>query len=91
MRPEICGDFILLRKQRLRDCSWVRSITIFDRDPERMEKLKQSFNVKTAARLEEILQSPAIKLVFITASNNVHKELTIAIEPQRSKEKRAGR
>ncbi len=69
------GEHVL---EHLRDCSWVRSITIFDRNPERMETLKQSFDVKTAATLEDVLQSPAIKLVFITASNNVHKELAIA-------------
>ena len=69
------GEHVL---EHLSDCSWVRSITIFDRNPERMEKLKQSFDVKTAATLEDVLQSPSIKLVFITASNNVHKELAIA-------------
>jgi predicted dehydrogenase len=69
------GENIL---RHLEDSPLVRGITIFDLDPERMEKLKQDFGVKTAATLEDILQDPEIKLVFITASNNAHKELTVA-------------
>ena len=56
----------------------VRGITIFDLIPERMEKLKQCFGVKTAATLEDVLRDPQIKLVFVTASNNAHKELAVA-------------
>jgi predicted dehydrogenase len=56
----------------------VRGITIFDLNPERMETLKQDFGVNTAAALEDVLQDPEIKLVFITASNDAHKELTVA-------------
>ena len=54
----------------------VRGITVYDPVGEKMEQMKQVFPVKTAANLDEILQSPEIKLVFVTASNNVHKELT---------------
>ena len=56
----------------------VRGITVFDRNAEKMEKLKQDFSVKTAATLDDVLRNPKIKLVFVTASNNAHKELTIA-------------
>ncbi|MGA3196980.1 MAG: Gfo/Idh/MocA family oxidoreductase [Terriglobales bacterium] len=34
--------------------------------------------VETSASLERLLQDPDIRLVFITASNNAHKELAIA-------------
>lgn len=56
----------------------VRGITVFDRHPERMELLKQRYSVETAENLERVLEDPDIKLVFITASNNAHKDLTIA-------------
>lgn len=56
----------------------VRGITIFDLDRERMKKLQQSFNVKTEATLQEILHDPEVKLVFVTASNDSHKDLTVA-------------
>ena len=64
--------------QHLGDSPLVRAITIFDRHPELMEKLKQSCGVKTAKSLEQILDDPQIKLVFVTASNDAHKDLTIA-------------
>jgi predicted dehydrogenase len=56
----------------------VRSITVFDRHPERMELLKQRHGVETSESLERVLQDPEIRLAFVTASNNAHKELTIA-------------
>ena len=56
----------------------VRGITAYDPVPERMEELKQIHPVKTAAQLKDVLDDPEIKLVFITASNNVHRELTVA-------------
>lgn len=59
------------------DSPMVRGITVFDRNPERMEALKQGFGVKATAILEDILEDPEIKLVFVTASNNAHKELTV--------------
>jgi predicted dehydrogenase len=69
------GESIL---RHLEGSPLVRGITIFDLDPERMTKLQRSFDVKTAATLEDVLQDPEVKLVFVTASNNAHKELTIA-------------
>jgi predicted dehydrogenase len=56
--------------RHLEESPLVRGITIFDVDPERMQKLKQGFGVKTAATLEGVLQDPEIKLVFVTASNS---------------------
>jgi len=56
----------------------VRGITVFDRHPERMQLLQQRHGVGTADSLERLLEDPEIRLVFITASNNAHKELAIA-------------
>lgn len=64
--------------RHLEESPLVRGITVFDLNSERMQKLKQSFGVKTAATLDDVLQDPEVKLVFITASNNAHKELTVA-------------
>lgn len=64
--------------KHLRDSTLVRGITVFDRHPERMESLNQRHGVKTSETLEQVLENPDIKLVFITASNNAHKELSIA-------------
>ena len=69
------GENIL---RHLADSPLVSGITVFDLNPQRMEKLKQGFVVKTAATLEDVLRDPQIRLVFVTASNNAHKELTIA-------------
>lgn len=64
--------------RHLGDSSLVRGITVFDRHPERMELLKQRHGVETSASLEQVLENPEIKLVFITASNNAHKDLAVA-------------
>jgi predicted dehydrogenase len=64
--------------QHLEDSPLVRGITIFDHHADRMEQLKQRYDVKTYENLEQVLDDPQIKLVFVTASNNAHKDLTIA-------------
>jgi predicted dehydrogenase len=64
--------------KHLTDSPLVRNITVFDRHPERMESLKQRHGVETSESLERVLDDSDIRLVFITASNNVHKDLTIA-------------
>jgi predicted dehydrogenase len=64
--------------RHLADSPFTRNITVFDRHPERMESLKQRYGVATSESLERVLESPDIRLVFITASNNAHKDLTIA-------------
>lgn len=62
----------------LRDSPLVRGITLFDKDPERTAKLQQVQGVEIASSLEEVLQNPGIRLVFVTASNNAHKEIAVA-------------
>lgn len=64
--------------RHLADGPYVRGISVFDPIPERMEQMKQVHPVKPVATLEDVLQNPEIKLVFVTASNDVHKDLTIA-------------
>jgi predicted dehydrogenase len=64
--------------RHLGDSTLVRSITVFDRQPERMELLRQRHEVETSDSLERVLHDPRIKLVFIAASNNAHKDLAIA-------------
>jgi predicted dehydrogenase len=69
------GEHVL---HHLAESPLVKGITVFDRNPEKMEKLKQDHAVKTAATLADVLNDPEIKLVFVTASNNAHMELTVA-------------
>jgi predicted dehydrogenase len=64
--------------RHLRGSPLVRSIMVFDRHPERMEFLKQRHGTETSESLEQILEDPELKLVFVTASNNAHKDLTVA-------------
>jgi len=56
----------------------VSGVTVFDRNPKHVEDLKTTSGVKSALALNDVLQDPAIKLVFVTASNNAHRELTVA-------------
>ena len=64
--------------RHLADSPLVSAITVFDRNPERFEQLKQRYGVKTSESLDQVLGNPKIKLVFIAASNDAHKDLTIA-------------
>jgi predicted dehydrogenase len=73
-----CGKMGQNVLHTLQDSPWVRAITVFDRNPERMEELKAKFGARPAPSLDGVLQDPAIKLVFVTASNNAHRELTVA-------------
>lgn len=69
------GENVLVH---LRDSPHVRSITVFDPDAEKMAKLQQVYGVETAVSVNDVLRDPEIRLVFVTASNNAHKELTVA-------------
>lgn len=64
--------------RHLADSPLVRGITVFDPQPDRMASLQQAHGVKTSESLDQVLGDPGIRLVFITASNNAHKDLTIA-------------
>jgi predicted dehydrogenase len=69
------GENVILH---LADSPLVSGISVFDRHPDRMNLLKQRHSVKPTETLDEVLQDPKIKLVFVTASNNSHKDLSIA-------------
>jgi len=73
-----CGQMGEHVIQHLGDSPLVRAITVFDPQPERMEQFRQRQGVETADSLEQVLRDPEIRLVFITASNNAHKDLAIA-------------
>ena len=64
--------------RHLSDSPLVRGITVFDPHAERLELLKQRHGVETSESLERVLEDPHIRLVFIAASNNAHKNLAIA-------------
>jgi predicted dehydrogenase len=63
--------------RHLRDSPLVRDITVYDPDVQRLEELRRDPGLKTSDSLERVLEDRKIPLVFITASNNVHKELAI--------------
>jgi predicted dehydrogenase len=73
-----CGQMGQNVIRHLGDSPLVRSITVFDRHADRMEQLKQRFGVKISQTLENVLDDSEIKLVFVTASNNAHRDLAIA-------------
>jgi predicted dehydrogenase len=64
--------------QHLGDSPLVRSITVFDPHLELMEQLRQTYGVRISQSLEQVIGDPKITLVFVTASNNAHKDLTVA-------------
>lgn len=64
--------------RHLADSPHVRSITVFDRHAERTAALQQRHRLEASDCLERVLEDPEIRLVFVTASNNAHKDLTVA-------------
>ncbi len=64
--------------QHLTSSPLVSGVTVYDPIPDKMLQMKQVVPVREASTLKEVLDDPKIRLVFITASNDVHKELAIA-------------
>ena len=56
----------------------VSGISLFDARLDRMAALKERFGVDARQSLDQVLRDPAIKLVFVTASNDAHKALAIS-------------
>jgi predicted dehydrogenase len=55
----------------------VKQIVAQDVREERVRELREKYGIHATTRLEEILGDPGIPLVFITSSNDAHKDLTI--------------
>jgi predicted dehydrogenase len=71
------GDMGATVIDHLKKCNMVNEIIAQDIRPERIEELKQKFQIHATTNLEEILNDPSLPLVFITASNDAHKDLAI--------------
>jgi len=73
-----CGQMGEHVIRHLGDSPLISGIQVFDRHPERMKRLKELHPVEPAETLDHVLDDPTVKLVFITASNDAHKDLTMA-------------
>jgi predicted dehydrogenase len=49
----------------------------YDVSEERVRSVRETHGVSGSTRVEDILSDPAVPLVFVTAANHAHKELTI--------------
>ena len=63
--------------QHLKACKDVSDIVALDVRAERIRQLKEKYQVKGTTNLRDILSDPAVKLVFITASNDAHNALAL--------------
>lgn len=61
----------------LQKCSGVSRIVAYDPREEALEKTHRECGVEVSRSLEKTLADPELKLVFITASNDAHKELAL--------------
>jgi predicted dehydrogenase len=55
----------------------VKSIVAYDLRPERIREVKEKFAVVGTTNINDVLGDQEVQLVFVTASNNAHKDLTI--------------
>jgi len=63
--------------EHLRGCAGVEQIVAHDVRKERLEKLRRKYGVHVTEDLKGILADAQIPLVFITAPNDAHKDLTL--------------
>lgn len=64
--------------KHLKECTHVGRIVAYDIRIERLEELKKLHNVDVTADLNQVLGDSTIRLVFVTSSNDSHRELVIA-------------
>lgn len=62
---------------QLKESPGVESIVAYDIDKNRLRDARPAERVTGTTRLADILDDPAVKLVFVTAANHAHKELAI--------------
>ncbi|MHB9131699.1 MAG: Gfo/Idh/MocA family protein [Armatimonadota bacterium] len=63
--------------KHLKLCSDVTKIVAFDIREERVGEIRKQQDIDATTRLDDILTDPAVRLVFVTASNDAHKSLTL--------------
>jgi predicted dehydrogenase len=63
--------------QHLKECPQVSGIVAYDIAEERVMATQEAYHIAGTIELDEVLGDPAVKLVFVTAANHVHKELVI--------------
>lgn len=61
----------------LRQCPQVKHITACDTSQTRLTELRQKHDVSVTNTLSDVLEDESIELVFVTASNDAHKDLTL--------------
>ncbi len=63
--------------KHLKECPQVSDIVAYDINESCIRKIKDEYNVAGSTDLSIVLSDPSVKLVFITAANHAHKELSL--------------
>jgi len=63
--------------QHLKKCRDVDKIVAVDVSADRIRQFKEKYGIEGTTNLTDVLADSAVRLVFVTASNQAHKELTI--------------
>ncbi|OGV68752.1 MAG: hypothetical protein A3K19_11895 [Lentisphaerae bacterium RIFOXYB12_FULL_65_16] len=63
--------------EHLRECDRVTEIVAQDIREARVSELRSKYGVRATSNLREILDDPQVPLVFITSSNDAHRDLTL--------------
>lgn len=59
-------------------CPQVSEVFVYDLNPEALERARMEGGVTCCDTLESVLQNDEVSLVFVTAPNSAHKDLTLA-------------
>jgi predicted dehydrogenase len=71
------GDMGATVVGHLKETPQVSALVAYDIAEERLRALRDTHGVPGSTRLRDILDDPAVKLVFVTAANHAHRELAI--------------
>ncbi|MBI4023775.1 MAG: Gfo/Idh/MocA family oxidoreductase [Verrucomicrobia bacterium] len=63
--------------QHLKECPEVSGMMAYDVAEDRIRVMKDQYQVPGSTHLRDLLDDPAVKLVFVTAANHAHKDLTL--------------
>jgi predicted dehydrogenase len=63
---------------QLKACPDVDGIVAYDIVPARVKRAVETYRVTGTTRLEDVMDDPEVKLVFVTAANDAHKPLVMA-------------
>jgi predicted dehydrogenase len=72
-----CGNMGATVVEHLKECSLVSGIIAQDIRPSHLEELRCKYGIEVTDSAEQLVSDKDVKVVFVTSSNDTHKDLTL--------------